>query len=43
MPQMQKMLMKSNSFRRTANQKKEEIKECAEQLKQVNEKKDNIV
>ena len=43
MPQMQKMLMKSNSFRRTANQKEEEIKECAEQLKQVNEKKDNIV
>ena len=37
------LLSKSNSFRRTANQKKEEIKECAEQLKQLNEKKDNIV
>ena len=35
-------LSTSNSFRRTANQKKEE-KECAEQLKQLNEKKDNIV
>ena len=37
------LLSMSNSFRRTANQKKEEIKEYADQLKQLNEKKDNIV
>ena len=36
------LLSKSNSFRRTANQKKE-IEECAEQFKQPNEKKDSIV